>query len=99
MHPFPRSLHPTGGSVSRNFLSEIADFSRIYRQIRQVFGPKSRKIRQFLAIYRKKFMNKNAIKFEILGVRGLNIMQKKAKSGEFSAILCQKSGEFGDKFD
>ena len=36
-------------SVSRTFLSEIADFSQIYRQIRQVFGPKSRKIRQFLA--------------------------------------------------
>ena len=33
------------------FLSEIADFSPIYRQIRQLFGPKSRKIRQFLAIY------------------------------------------------
>jgi len=36
-------------SVARTFLSEIADFSTIYRQIRQVFGPKSRKIRQFLA--------------------------------------------------
>ena len=44
-------------------------------------------------------MNKNAIKFEILGVRGLNIMQKRAKSGEFSAILSQKPGEFGDKLD
>ena len=38
-------------SVARSFLSEIADFSPIYRQIRQVFGPKSRKIRQFLAIF------------------------------------------------
>ena len=38
-------------SVSRSFWSEIADFSPIYRQIRQVFGPKSRKIRQFLAIF------------------------------------------------
>ena len=44
-------------------------------------------------------MNKNAIKFEILGVRGLNIIQKRAKTGEFSAILGQKPGEFGDKFD
>ena len=38
-------------SVARIFSSEIADFSPIYRQIRQLFGPKSRKIRQFLAIY------------------------------------------------
>ena len=38
-------------SVARNFWSEIADFSPIYRQIRQLFGPKSRKIRQFLAMY------------------------------------------------
>ena len=44
-------------------------------------------------------MNKNAIKLEILGVRGLNIMQKRAKSGEFSAILSQKPGEFGDRLD
>ena len=36
-------------SVSRSFLSEIADFSPIHRQNRQVFSPKSRKIRQFLA--------------------------------------------------
>ena len=49
--------------------------------------------------FRKKFMNKNAIKFEILGVRGLNIIQKRAKTGEFSAILGQKPGKFGDKFD
>ena len=32
-------------SVARTFLSEIADFGPIYRQIRQVFGSKSRKIR------------------------------------------------------
>ena len=38
-------------SVARFFLSEIADFSTIYCQIRQVFGSKSRKIRQFLAIF------------------------------------------------
>ena len=44
-------------------------------------------------------MNKNAIKLEILGVRGLNITQKRAKTGEFSAILGQKTGEFGYKFD
>ena len=55
-------------------------------------------------------MNKNAIKFEILGVRGLTIIQKRAKTGEFSAILGQKPGkfsanlgqnpgEFGDKLD
>ena len=37
-------------SVARKFLSKIADFTPIYRQIRQVFGPKSRKIRQILAI-------------------------------------------------
>ena len=49
--------------------------------------------------FRKKFMNKNAIKFEILGVRELNIIQKRAKTGEFSAILGQKPGEFGDKVD
>ena len=44
-------------------------------------------------------MNKNAIKLEILGVRGINIIEKRAKTGEFSAILGQKPGEFGDKFD
>ena len=44
-------LQETGNSVARSFLSEIADFSPIYRQIRQLFGPKSRKIRQFLVIY------------------------------------------------
>ena len=45
-------LHFSGKrSVSRTFWSEIADFSPIYRQIRQVFGPKSRKILQFLAIF------------------------------------------------
>ena len=38
-------------SVARTFLSEIADFGRIYRQIRQAFGPKSRKIRQFLDLF------------------------------------------------
>ena len=38
-------------SVARIFLSEIADFSPIYRQIRQVFGSKSRKICQFLATF------------------------------------------------
>ena len=38
-------------SVARIFSSEIADFSPIYRENRQPFGPKSRKIRQFLAIY------------------------------------------------
>ena len=38
-------------SVSRSFLSEIADFGLIYRQIRQAFGPKSRKIRQFLDLF------------------------------------------------
>ena len=44
-------------------------------------------------------MNKNAIKLEILGVRALNITKKRAKTGEFSAILGQKRGEFGDIFD
>ena len=44
-------------------------------------------------------MDKNAIKLEILGVRGLNIIQKRAKTGEISAILGQKPGEFGNKFD
>ena len=55
-------------------------------------------------------MNKNAIKLEILGVRALNITKKRAKTGEFSAILGQKPGEFsailgqnpgkfGDKLD
>ena len=44
-------------------------------------------------------MNKNPIKLEILGVRGINITKKRAKTGEFSAILGQKPGEFGDKFD
>ena len=38
-------------SVARTFLSEIADFGRIYRQIRQAFGPKSRKICQFLDLF------------------------------------------------
>ena len=38
-------------SVARIFSSEIADFSPIYRENRQPFGPKSRKIRQFLAIF------------------------------------------------
>ena len=38
-------------SVARTFLSEFADFCLIYRQIRQVFSPKSRKIRQFLPIF------------------------------------------------
>ena len=49
--------------------------------------------------FRKKLMNKNSIKLEILGVWGLNIIQKRAKTGEFSAILGQKPGEFGDKFN
>ena len=48
-------LHPyytaSGVSVARTFLSEIADFGWIYRQIRQTFGPKSRKIRQFLDLF------------------------------------------------
>ena len=44
-------------------------------------------------------MNKNAIKLEILGVRALNITKKRAKTGEFSAILGQKTGEFGDKLE
>ena len=41
-------------SVARKFLSEIADFRLIYRQIRQVFSPKSRKIRQILGLNLKK---------------------------------------------
>jgi len=45
---FPLAAAKAIFSVARNFLSEIADFSRIYRQFRQVFGSKSRKIRQFL---------------------------------------------------
>ena len=41
-------------SVARTFLSEFADFCLIYRQNRQVFSPKSRKIRQFLPIFNGK---------------------------------------------
>ena len=44
-------------SVSRTFLSEIADFGSIYRQIRHVFGPKSREIRQVLAPFYSKFVH------------------------------------------
>ena len=43
-----------GDSVARTFSSEIADFSQIYRQIRQVFGSNSRKIRQFLPTFNVK---------------------------------------------
>ena len=52
-------------SVARIFSSEIADFCPIYRQIRQLFGPKSRKIRQFLAIYSGK-INPLSPKFWLL---------------------------------
>ena len=38
-------------SVARSFLSEIANWSPKYRQIRQLFGQKSRKNRQFLASF------------------------------------------------
>ena len=52
-------------SVARTFLSEIADFSQIYRQIRQVFGPKSRKIRQFLPTFNGK-IDPSPQKFQFL---------------------------------
>ena len=52
-------------SVARTFLSEIADFSQIYRQIRQVFGPKSRKIRQFLPTFNGK-IDPSPPKFQFL---------------------------------
>ena len=38
-------------SVARSFLSEIANLTPKYRQIRQLFGQKSRKNRQFLASF------------------------------------------------
>ena len=44
-------------------------------------------------------MNKNAIKIEILAVGGKNYQKIQVKTGEFSAILSQKRGEFGDKLD
>ena len=52
-------------SVSRKILLEIADFSQIYRQIRQVFGPKSRKIRQFLPTFNGK-IDPSPQKFQFL---------------------------------
>ena len=54
MFKFKVKEHAMRNSVSRNFLSEIADFTPIHRQNRQVFGPKSRKIRQFLPIFNGK---------------------------------------------
>ena len=44
-------------------------------------------------------MHKNAIKLEILGIRGQFFHYIWLKTGEFSAILGQKAGEFGDKLD
>ena len=38
-------------SVARSFLSEIANLTPKYRQIRHVFSQKSRKNRQFLASF------------------------------------------------
>ena len=49
-----KKINTLSSSVARKFLSEIADFRLIYRQIRQVFSPKSRKIRQFLDLNLKK---------------------------------------------
>ena len=44
-------------------------------------------------------MHKNAIKLEIFWVMGKYYRKRSLKTGEFSAILGQKPGEFGDKFD
>ena len=44
-------------------------------------------------------MHKNAIKIEIYGVRGQFYHYMWVKTGEFSAIMGQKPGEFGDEFD
>ena len=44
-------------------------------------------------------MHKNSIKFEILKIGGQFFHFIWVKTGEFSAILGQKAGEFGDKLD
>ena len=44
-------------------------------------------------------MHKNAIKFEILGVRGQYYHKIRLKTGDFSAIFGQIGGEFGDILD
>ena len=44
-------------------------------------------------------MHKNAIKLEILGGNGCIYYKKELKTGEFSAILGQKPGDFGDELD
>ena len=69
-------------SVARIFSSEIADFSPIYRQIRQLFGPKSRKIRQFLAIYSGK-IDPLSPKFRVLLHFYALIFFKMEKTGFF----------------
>ena len=69
-------------SVSRNFLSEIADFSSIYRQIRQVFGSKSRKIRQFIAPF-------SVIFTPAIGQIALHLPTTQ-KISSFIAFLCIK---------
>ena len=44
-------------------------------------------------------MHKIAIKLKFSGKRGQLFHYTWLKTGEFSAILVQKAGEFGDKLD
>ena len=79
-------------SVARTFLSEIADFGPIYRQIRQVFGSKSRKIRQFIAPF-------SVIFTPAIGQIALHLPTTQ-KISSFIAFLCInifKNGIFSSK--
>ena len=49
--------------------------------------------------FHKILMLKNAIKLASFWVRGQFYHQMWLKTGEFSAILSQKPGEFGDRLD
>ena len=71
-------------SVARTFLPEIADFLPIYRQIRQVFGPISRKIRHFLPVFldkkyrrpvKKLWFTPSSKNFQFYSILSINIFE------------------------
>ena len=84
-------------SVSRTFLPEIADFLPIYRQIRQVFGPISRKIRHFLAVFldkiyrrpeKKLWFTPSSKNFQFYSILSINI----SENGFSPRIFLPKKG-------